>query len=81
MEYHGRILAHLAVVAVIVSLGIEQEIGDVHRDHQEQFPLAPIHRAVGTAEQQHQGRQDVEQRGEEDVEILDVGGRKPRKQE
>lgn len=61
MKHHCGIHPYLAEVAVVIGLGIEQEIRDVHRDHQEQFTLAPIHRAVRAAEQQHQGRQDIEQ--------------------
>lgn len=80
VEYHRGILTDPAIVPVEVGLGIEQEVGDVHRDHQEQLALASIHRAIRPAEQQHQGRQHVEQRSEEYVEVLDVGGRQPSKQ-
>ena len=81
MKDHRGVFAHTAIVTVEIGLGIQQEIGDVHRDHQEQFTLAPIHRAIRTAEQQHQGRQHVEQRGEEDVEVLDVRSREPSQQQ
>jgi len=80
MEDHGGIVTDFTIVAVIVGLGVEQEVGDVHRDHQKQFTLTSVNCAIRPAEQQHQRRQHVEQRGEEDVEILDVGSRKPRKQ-
>ena len=80
MEDHCGVFTNLAVVAVIVGLGVEQEVGDVHRDHQKQFTLTSVNRAVSTAEQQHQGWQYVEQRGEKDVQILHVRSRKPREQ-
>ncbi len=50
VEDHRGIVTDPAVVAVEVGLGVEQEIGDVHRDHQEQLTLAAIHRAVGAAQ-------------------------------
>ncbi|MNC12306.1 hypothetical protein D3C75_600250 [compost metagenome] len=75
MKDHRGIVTHLAVVAVIVSLGVEQEVGDVHRDHQKQFTLASVYRAIGATEQQHQGGQHVEQRSEKDVQLLDVCSR------
>ncbi|MNY18986.1 hypothetical protein D3C86_1523980 [compost metagenome] len=78
MEDHRGVLAHLAVVAVVVGLCVEQKVGDVHGDHQKQFTLTSVNRAVGTAEQQHQGRQYVEQRGEENVQVFDIRGRKAR---
>ena len=81
VEHHRSVFTHAAIVAVEVGLGIQQEIGDVNRDHQEQFTLASIHRAVGAAEQQHQGGQHVEQRGEEDAEVLDVRSREPGQQQ
>ncbi|MCY1181924.1 hypothetical protein D9M73_224570 [compost metagenome] len=80
MKDHRGIVTHFAVVAVIVGLGIEQEIGDVDGDHQKQFALTPIHRAVGATEQQHQGRQDIEQRREKDIQVFHVGSCQPRNQ-
>ncbi|MNF87753.1 hypothetical protein D3C84_702280 [compost metagenome] len=79
VEHHGGVLTDLAEITVVIGLGVEQKVGDVHRDHQKQFTLTAVNRAVRTTEQQHQGRQHVEQRSEEDVEILDVGSCKPRK--
>ncbi len=81
MEHHRSVFTHAAIVAVEVGLGVQQEIGDVHRDHQEQFTLASIHRAVSATEQQNQGGQYVEQRGEEDAEVLDVRSREPGQQQ
>ena len=81
MENHRSILADFAVVAEIVGLGIQQEVGDVHRDHQKQLTLAPIHPAISAAQQQDQRRQHVEQRREENAQVLDVGGRQPREQQ
>ncbi len=81
MEDYGGVFANFAVIAVVIGLSVEQEVGDVHRDHQKQFTLASVNRAIRPAEQQHQSRQHVEQRSEENVEILDVGSRKPRKQQ
>ncbi|MCY1428031.1 hypothetical protein D9M71_439010 [compost metagenome] len=80
MEDHSGVVAHLAKVPVVIGLGIEQEIGDVHGDHQKQFALTPIDRAVGAAEQQHQGWQDIEQRSEKDIQVFHVGSRQPCKQ-
>ena len=70
MEHDRRILSDPAVVAIEIGLRVEQEVGDVHRDHQEQLALATVHGAIGTAEQQHQCRQYIEQGGEEDAEVL-----------
>ncbi|MNJ51299.1 hypothetical protein D3C77_465990 [compost metagenome] len=81
MEHHGGVLAYHAIVAVVVGLGVEQEVGDIHRDHQEQFTLTAVDRAVGPAQQQHQGWQHVEQRGEEDVEVSDISSGEPRHQQ
>ncbi len=72
MEDHGSIFTNAAVVSIEVSLGIEQEIGDVDREHQKQLPLAPVHRAIGAAHQQHEGWQHIEKRCEENAEVLDV---------
>lgn len=77
MKHHRRVFTHAAVIAVVIGLGIEQEVSDVHRDHQKQFALTAVHRAIRAAEQQHQGRQHVEQRREEHVEVLDVRSREP----
>ncbi|MNJ45046.1 hypothetical protein D3C77_401240 [compost metagenome] len=77
MEHHRRILTDPAIVAIEIGLGIEQEIGDVHRDHQKQFALTAIHGAVGATQQQHQRRQDIEQRREEDAEVSHISGGEP----
>ncbi|MNZ70839.1 hypothetical protein D3C78_891900 [compost metagenome] len=61
MENHRCVLAHTPMVTVVVGLGIEQKVGDVHRDHQEQLTLATVDRAVGATQQQDQGGQDIEQ--------------------
>ncbi len=61
MKDHRRVFADTAIVAVVIGLGVQQEVNPIHRDHQEQLTLATIHRAVRTAEQQHKGRQHVEQ--------------------
>lgn len=81
MEDHRRVFTHLAVIAVKIGLGIQQEVGDVHRDHQKQLALTAVDGAIRASQKQHQCRQHIEQGGEEDVEILDVGSRKPRQQQ
>ncbi|MOA04982.1 hypothetical protein D3C78_1245590 [compost metagenome] len=73
VEDHRRVLAHAAMVTVEVGLGVEQVVGDVHREHQEQLALATVHRTVGAAQQQDQGGQDVEQRCEKDTEVSHIG--------
>ncbi|MNR45164.1 hypothetical protein D3C85_1639840 [compost metagenome] len=55
MKHHRRIFANTTIVTVEVGLGIEQKIGDVHREHQEQLALTTINGAIGTTEQQDQG--------------------------
>ncbi|MNM98293.1 hypothetical protein D3C81_1108190 [compost metagenome] len=77
MKHHRRIFANTTIVTVEVGLGIEQKIGDVHREHQEQLALTTINGAIGTTEQQDQGGQNIEQGGEEDVEVSNIGSREP----
>ena len=81
VEDHRCILAHTAVVAVEVGLGVEQKVGDVHRKHQEQLTLPAVHGAVGAAQQQNQRRQDIEQRCEEDTEVSHIGCGEPCQQQ
>ena len=81
VKHHGGVFAHLAIVAVIVGLGVEQKVGDVHREHQKQLALTSVNRTVSAAQEQHQGWQHVEQRSEENAEVFDVRSRQPREQQ
>ncbi|MNN32769.1 hypothetical protein D3C81_1465010 [compost metagenome] len=78
VEDHRSVFADLAIVAVIVGLGVEQKVGDVHREHQKQLALTAVYRAIRAAQQQHQRRQHVEQRREEHAKVFDVRSRQPR---
>ncbi|XRA83174.1 hypothetical protein RPN52_01955 [Pseudomonas putida] len=81
MEDHRGVLTHAAMVTVEVGLGIEQKVGDVHRQHQEQLTLTAVYRAVGATQQQNQGRQDIEQRCEKDAEVSHIGCGEPCQQQ
>ena len=80
MEDNGRILTDPPIVSIKVSLSIQQEVGDIDRDHQKQLTLTSVNRAVGTAKQQHQGWQHIEQRCEENTQVPHIGRRQSAEQ-
>ena len=65
MEHQRGVLAHLALLAEVVGLDVQQEVGEVDHHQQGELALAAINHAEGAAQQQEQGRQHVEQRQEE----------------
>ncbi len=68
MERQCRLRQQGAADAVVVRLGIEQEISKIDQQQQAGLAYSPIGDAERAAKQQQNGGQDVEQRGEELIE-------------
>src|SRR3990167_1470192 len=65
MKNQRSITAHLSRGAKMIDLGIKQKVAEVQRQQQKHFALTAIHQTERATEQQQQGGQHIEQRGEE----------------
>jgi hypothetical protein len=50
VKHQRRVCAHLAVLAVVIGLGVEKEVGEVDHHQQRQLALASVDHAEGAAE-------------------------------